>query len=362
MKKIIFYNPSFETGGVEKNIISFLGHFENSLKYTPILISADNIKIKLKKKNYISIPNVKIKLKFRFFKYILSFFYLIKMCLQGNCIILSFQNNIFALIASIITNTKIIVRLNTSPEKYVKSKIIKIIFKLLYKKSDVILVNDEDFKKSIKLYFNLNAKIVHNCVNIKKINQYKRSKIKFTFFKKNYLNIISVGRLTSQKDHIILIKAINNSKKKNKFRVLILGSGDQKNNLINYIKQNNLEKIIKISKYQKNPYKYINQSNLFVLPSKYEGSPNILLETAALKKLIISSNCRTGPRKLLSNGKGGYLFKVGDYKKLSKILDNVQLKSKLVNKKIDYSFNSAKKYNVSRQKIELLSVLKKFEN
>ena len=50
MKKIIFYNPSFETGGVEKNIISFLGHFENSLKYTPILISADNIKIKLKKK------------------------------------------------------------------------------------------------------------------------------------------------------------------------------------------------------------------------------------------------------------------------------------------------------------------------
>ena len=51
MKKIIFYNPSFETGGVEKNIISFLGHIENLSKYVPILVSTDNIKIKLKKKN-----------------------------------------------------------------------------------------------------------------------------------------------------------------------------------------------------------------------------------------------------------------------------------------------------------------------
>mgnify|MGYP001187992943 CR=1 FL=1 len=362
MKKIIFYNPSFETGGVEKNIISFLGHLDTLSKYVPILVSTDNIKIKLKKKKYTSIPKIKINLKFRFFKYILSFFYLVRICFQSNCIILSFQNNIFALIASIITNTKIIVRLNTSPEKYVKSKIIKTIFKFIYKKSDIILVNDEDFKKSVKLYFGLNARIVHNCVDIKKINQYKRSKIKFSFFKKNYLKIISVGRLTLQKDHMTLIKAVNNSKKKNKFRVLILGSGDQKKNIVNYIKQNNLEKIIKISEYKQNPYKYINQSNLFVLPSKYEGSPNILLEVAALKKLIISTNCRTGPRMLLANGKGGHLFKVGDYKQLSKILDNVQLKSKLVKKKINHSFGLVKKYSVYRQKIELLNALKKIEN
>ena len=50
MKKIIFYNPSFETGGVEKNIISFLGHLDTLSKYVPILVSTDNIKIKLKKK------------------------------------------------------------------------------------------------------------------------------------------------------------------------------------------------------------------------------------------------------------------------------------------------------------------------
>ena len=117
-----------------------------------------------------------------------------------------------------------------------------------------------------------------------------------------------------------------------------------------------------LSEYKQNPYKYINQSNLFVLPSKYEGSPNILLEVAALKKLIISSNCKTGPRMLLANGKGGYLFKVGDYKQLSKILDNVQLKSKLVKKKINHSFGLVKKYSVYRQKIELLNALKKIEN
>ena len=55
---------------------------------------------------------------------------------------------------------------------------------------------------------------------------------------------------------------------------------------------------------------------------------------------------------LLANGKGGHLFKVGDYKQLSKILDNVQLKSKLVKKKINHSFGLVKKYSVYRQKIE----------
>ena len=60
------------------------------------------------------------------------------------------------------------------------------------------------------------------------------------------------------------------------------------------------------------------QTNLFVLSSKFEGLPNVLLESLVLKKFIISSDCRTGPKEILLNGKGGLLFKVGDYKMLEK--------------------------------------------
>ena len=48
----------------------------------------------------------------------------------------------------------------------------------------------------------------------------------------------------------------------------------------------------------------------------YEGLPNVLLEAITLKKFVISSNCPTGPKEILLNGKGGLLFKIGDYKEL----------------------------------------------
>ena len=64
----------------------------------------------------------------------------------------------------------------------------------------------------------------------------------------------------------------------------------------------------------------IKQAELFILSSKYEGLPNVLLESAVLKTPIISSDCPTGPKEILMNGKGGYLFKIGDFKKLSEII------------------------------------------
>ena len=59
-----------------------------------------------------------------------------------------------------------------------------------------------------------------------------------------------------------------------------------------------------------NPFPIIKKADLFVLSSKYEGLPNVLLEAATLKKFIISSNCPTGPKEILMNGKGGFILKL----------------------------------------------------
>ena len=69
-----------------------------------------------------------------------------------------------------------------------------------------------------------------------------------------------------------------------------------------------------------NPFNLIKQTNIFILSSKYEGLPNVLLEALVLKKFIISSDCPTGPKEILLNGKGGLLFKKEDHKELSKKL------------------------------------------
>ena len=73
-----------------------------------------------------------------------------------------------------------------------------------------------------------------------------------------------------------------------------------------------------IGGFKKNPYKYINYCDLFVLSSIFEGLPNVLLEAITLKKFVISSNCPTGPNEILNNGKGGLLFKTGSSNDLAK--------------------------------------------
>ena len=83
---------------------------------------------------------------------------------------------------------------------------------------------------------------------------------------------------------------------------------------------------------------------IFLLSSKFEGSPNVLIEALYLKKFIISTDCPTGPKEILNNGKFGELVKIGDYKKMSKLIDNFK-KNKIVKNKIKDGYKSLKKYN-----------------
>ena len=109
------------------------------------------------------------------------------------------------------------------------------------------------------------------------------------------------------------------------FRLYLIGKGYNFNLLSNFIKNSGLQKNIKLAGYKKNAFEYIKSSDLLILTSRYEGLPNVLIEAQASGVPVISSNCPSGPREILMNGKLGELFKVGDYKGLSKkILDEIE--------------------------------------
>ena len=80
------------------------------------------------------------------------------------------------------------------------------------------------------------------------------------------------------------------------------------------------------------------------MTSIFEGSPNVLVEALFLKKFVISTNCPTGPNEILKNGKFGALFKVGDYKNISKFINNFKFNKK-TNKKIINGYKSTKRFN-----------------
>ena len=175
-----------------------------------------------------------------------------------------------------------------------------------------------------------------------KLKKKSNNKINFLFQKKK-IKLISVGRITDQKDFLTILKALQ-IVKKNNVQLVILGKGENEIEIKKYIELNNLKKKVQLLGYKKNPFPYIKQADIFLLTSKFEGLPNVLVEALYLKKFIISTDCPTGPKEILNNGKYGELVKIGDYKKIAKLIDNFK-KSKIVKNKIRNGYKSLKKYN-----------------
>ena len=137
-----------------------------------------------------------------------------------------------------------------------------------------------------------------------------------------------------------------------------MGRGMLKKKLQKYISNNNLNKYVKIIDFVDNPYPLIKQTNLFVLSSKFEGLPNVLLESLVLKKFIISSDCRTGPKEILLDGKGGFLFNVGDYKMLEKRIKYFFLNKTKCQKMMINSYKSLKRFDYNKNLKMYLELLK----
>jgi glycosyltransferase involved in cell wall biosynthesis len=317
-KELIIFIPSIEDGGVEKNLYLILDYLSSRIKKIK-LITFDN-----KKSNYFN-SSIKIInpffnfsfIKGRYPKYFFCILSLLKIIiLNKQHVVLSFQANVFVIILSKIFNIKVLSRSNSSSAGWSKNPIKHFIFSYYFKKTDEIIVNSLEFKKEMDKKYKIKTKCILNPFNFDEILKKSKKKIKKIYTKKS-IKLISVGRLTGQKDFLTLFEAVNLLKHKN-VELIIIGKGQDKNILNEYIQTNNLENNIKLIGYKKNPFPYIKQADIFILSSIFEGSPNVLVEALFLKKHIISTNCPTGPNEILKNGKYGDLVKLKDYKGIAK--------------------------------------------
>ena len=335
-KQLIIFNPSIEDGGVEKNLFLISNYLANKdIKVT--VISADKNKRNRFNKNVkFDYPkHINFENSGRYKKYFYSLILLFKkIFLTKNIVVFSFQANIYTLLICKIFNIKTIVRLNTAPQGWDHSFLKNKIYKFFIKKADGIIVNSLKFKNEIKLRYNVSSKIILNPFDFDHIKSQANKKVK-KIFPNKVIKLINVGRLTDQKDQMLLLKAVNLIKFKLKLFLIIIGKGQNYNKLKRYIHKNSLHNQVKLLGYKKNPFQYVKQSDIFLLSSKYEGSPNVLVEALILKKYVISTNCPTGPKEILKNGKYGKIYKVGDYKTLSKLLLNSknELKKTINNEK-----------------------------
>ena len=273
-----------------------------------------------------------------------------------NVLVFSFQGNVYCTLLCKLLGIKVIVRSNSAPEGWSQNMFKFLIFKYVLRSADKVIVNSLEFKKKFKTKFKIHSECIYNPLNKNEIIKKSKIKTKIKFDKKK-LNLINIGRYSDQKDQLTLLKAVNRIKDKIKFNLLLVGRGTEKENLMKYIFKNNLSKQVQLINFQNNPFNLIRSSDIFILSSLYEGLPNVLLESQVLKKFIISSNCPTGPREILLNGKAGFLFEVGDYMKLSNLILNYSKNRRLLSKKILIGYKNLNRFDYNQNLKKYLNVV-----
>lgn len=134
--------------------------------------------------------------------------------------------------------------------------------------------------------------------------------------------ILGVGRLIELKDYPTLIRAFAKVREEYPVRLVILGEGEERLHLESLIRELDLEADVDLPGFVDNPFAYMARASVFVLSSLLEGLPNALIQAMAVGTPVVATDCRSGPREILDNGKYGALVPVGDVDRMTQsILD-----------------------------------------
>lgn len=180
-------------------------------------------------------------------------------------------------------------------------------------------------------------------LDIKDIQKQKReTEVKFD---KEYF--VSIGRFTKQKNYTFLLKGLNEfyKNKDANFLFLIVGEGEEKSELNNFIVKNSLSSFIKILDYKNNIFPLLNNAKALISTSLYEDPGFTLIEAGYLNIPVISSDCPNGPKEILDNGNNGYIFESENLTSFKSILSK---------------FLSENKDDQRLKKIRLKKFVKKF--
>lgn len=136
--------------------------------------------------------------------------------------------------------------------------------------------------------------------------------------------VLSAGRLHSHKDFPTLLRAFSEVVKSRPARLVILGEGLLLEELKTLARALRIDRAVDFPGFQVNPFAYLAKARVFVLSSRYEGLPAVLIESMACGTPVVSTDCH-GPSEILEGGRLGRLVPVGDYRALAAaILDTLE--------------------------------------
>ena len=133
--------------------------------------------------------------------------------------------------------------------------------------------------------------------------------------------VLAAGRLEEGKGFRILLSAFTMLLERRRARLIVLGQGSQLSVLQSLGKELQIREHVDFPGFVANPFPFMANANLFVLSSRREGLPTVLIEAMACGCPVVSTDCPDGPAEILEGGRLGELVPVGDSRALADAME-----------------------------------------
>ncbi|GAA5101087.1 glycosyltransferase [Chryseobacterium ginsengisoli] len=317
MKKIsvIFILPDLETGGAERIVTTIANHLSRD-RFEPkiLLLRKQGGYLNLVRED-VEIIDINTERIRHSLKPILAEIYRRK----PDIVFSGFGevNAYLSLFIKLFPRTKFIARETNVVSEHVTRKEIKFFYNF-YNNYDKIIAQSDDMMKDLNKNFKIKSnKIIkiNNPVDFDFIDEKLTNSSKPECFKYNYKNVVAIGNLSARKGFDNLLKVFSRLKNEN-ILLHILGDG-QDRDVLHQMKEFLGLKNVVFHGRQENPYQFLKYADLFILSSRYEGFPNVLLEAGACGTYSLANNCPGGINEIIQNNTNGEISDIDNHEDFS---------------------------------------------
>ena len=323
---VTFFLPNLAGGGAEKVFLTLIAHFPHNRTYLTVLNKKGELLPNLP--NRIRILDLEVNRGRNSIIPLIKFFRTHKPeIIVSNMAYFNFIIA-FALKLSMHSPKRVIFREANTPSSTLDifpfKGLGKLVYRWLYKSADCIICNSKQVREELVLIGIKDSLIslIPNPIDKEKLQKLASKKFELSENLDTSLPLfVCVGRLSKKKGIDALIRAVG--RMTNQANLLIIGQGQEEDFLKTLAQKENLNNQIHFLGFKKNPFPFMKASTAVILPSRWEGLPNVGLEALALGKVVVATKDTGGLVDLSTTVPKTHLRLVNDYEELTTVLDHL---------------------------------------
>jgi glycosyltransferase involved in cell wall biosynthesis len=191
-----------------------------------------------------------------------------------------------------------------------------------YNKFDYCIAQSRDMKEDLisnRLISENRIIIINNFIDTDYINRKLDENINIQL-PDNKINLLSIGRFEYQKGYDMLLKSFAQFKNTERFHLTIIGQGALKEEIQRQITDLRLTNRVSLLDFTDNPYKYMEKSDIFVSSSRFEGFPNVVIESLSCGTPVIANNYKGGINEILQYPEFGNIVDIQNSEKFEETI------------------------------------------